>query len=55
MSGIAGLERILQPRLEELARKHGVVGASVAVQQGDDVIQAVTGLNQRPHRSSCPP
>jgi CubicO group peptidase (beta-lactamase class C family) len=44
MSGTASLSATLQTRLDELARKHNVVGASAAVQQGDDIAHAVTGL-----------
>lgn len=44
MTTIADLSSTLQSTLEELAAKHGVMGASVAVQQGDTVVQAATGL-----------
>jgi len=41
---IEELGNTLQSRLEELAGRHNVVGASVAVSQGDVVVQAATGL-----------
>jgi CubicO group peptidase (beta-lactamase class C family) len=44
MAGLAALQQTLQSRLDELARKHDVVGASVFIQQGDESIGAVTGL-----------
>ena len=44
MSGLSALQTTLQHRLDELARKHDIVGASVFVQQGDESIGAVTGL-----------
>jgi CubicO group peptidase (beta-lactamase class C family) len=33
-----------QERLDVLAQKHGVVGASLAIQQGDEVVEAATGV-----------
>ena len=44
MPTIADLEKTLQAQLDELAARHGVMGASIAVQQGDTIVQAVTGL-----------
>jgi CubicO group peptidase (beta-lactamase class C family) len=44
MAAIDSLRDTLQPRLAELAAEHKVVGASVAVQQGDEVVEAVTGV-----------
>ena len=44
MSGLAALQHTLQARLDELARKNDVVGASVFIAQGDESISAVTGL-----------
>jgi CubicO group peptidase (beta-lactamase class C family) len=41
---ITDLGRTLQARLDQLAAEHGVMGASVAVQQGDTIVQAATGL-----------
>ena len=48
MTSIEELGSTLQSRLEELAGRHKVVGASVAVSQGEVLVQAATGLtNQR--------
>jgi len=44
MAGIEALRTTLSARLEALAREHGVTGAVVAVQQGDEVVTASTGL-----------
>ncbi|MDQ1695503.1 MAG: hypothetical protein QOJ03_856, partial [Frankiaceae bacterium] len=44
MTSMDDLAGSLQSRLDDLATKHGVVGASVAVQRGDQVVEAVTGL-----------
>jgi CubicO group peptidase (beta-lactamase class C family) len=44
MTPMDNLAATLQSRLDLLRAEHGVVGASVAVQQGDRVIEAVSGL-----------
>ncbi|HET6809704.1 MAG TPA: serine hydrolase domain-containing protein [Acidimicrobiales bacterium] len=44
MSGIDRLGTTLPGRLADLAREHGVVGASLAVRQGDAVVRAATGV-----------
>jgi CubicO group peptidase (beta-lactamase class C family) len=45
---ISELETTLSARLAELTARHGVVGASLAVAQGDSLLTAVTGVaNQR--------
>jgi len=44
MSTFDSVVGTLQQRLDDLAAKHGVVGASVAVQQGDRIAEAATGL-----------
>ncbi|HEV2369057.1 MAG TPA: serine hydrolase domain-containing protein, partial [Acidimicrobiales bacterium] len=47
MSAIEGLEATLPARLAELVERHGVVGAVVAVRQGDTVVEAASGLTNR--------
>ncbi|HZT64356.1 MAG TPA: serine hydrolase domain-containing protein [Acidimicrobiales bacterium] len=44
MTGIDDLRAGLAERLRELAAKHEVVGASTAVVQGDEMVQAVSGV-----------
>jgi CubicO group peptidase (beta-lactamase class C family) len=44
MSAIDRLSTTLPGRLADLAAEHGVVGASVAVRQGDAVVRAATGV-----------
>ncbi|HZU73018.1 MAG TPA: serine hydrolase domain-containing protein [Acidimicrobiales bacterium] len=41
---IDDLQGTLRARLDRLAAEHGVVGASMAVQKGDTVVEAATGL-----------
>ena len=44
MSAIDRLSSTLPGRLADLVEEHGVVGASVAVRQGDTVVRAATGV-----------
>lgn len=44
MSAIDRLSTTLPRRLAQLAAEHGVVGASMAVRQGDTVVRAATGV-----------
>lgn len=44
MAKIDELGATLQTRLAELAREHKVAGAAIAVQQGDSLVEAATGI-----------